>query len=124
MIQNITQVLRAIRILDEALPARDAAGKLEAYLSAKGLLREIEANLHPTYHHHAYTRENIMRVEDAIAARSGFVQLGDLGDVNRDAVAGRLEASLIALSDSSRWPSTCTLINDAGVEGKGSNDPS
>ena len=124
MNRNITQVIRAIRILDESIPARDSAGKLEIYTAVKMLLREIEENLHPTYGHHVYTRENIMRVDDVIAAKCGFAQLADTSGANWSVISARLDSSLILLSGPERWPSTCTLVDDHGNERNGTNDPS
>lgn len=123
MFTDITRTISALRILEAAIPVRDAAGKIEIYSAARSFLGALERNLNPDFMPHNYTRENLMRVDDAFAALCGLAQLGDGADVNWDAVAGRLGSSLGILSDPSRWPSKCTLVDAAGVAHQGTNDP-
>lgn len=120
---NITQVLKAIKILADAVPNRDAAGKIEIYVTAKALLHDIEQNLDPKFIHHNYTRENLGRVDLALSAMCGFLQLGESEDLNLTAISDRLGSALGMLSDPSRWPSTCTFVDENGEEKRGTNDP-
>lgn len=123
MFTNVTRVISALRILEQSIPQRDASDRLQIYAAAHVMLAELEKNLDPQFGHHIYTRENILRVDDAFAALCGFAQLHG-GDVSWDLAAGRLAASLTTLGDPARWPSKCVLVDDAGVEREGTSDPS
>lgn len=123
MQHNVTQILKAVEIMAAAIPQRDAAGKIEIYLNVKALLAELASCLDSEYIHHNYPRENLGRVEDAVAALSGYTQLGATEDYQWEKIGDRLSSALTLLGTPDRWPSNCILIDEDKNEVPGTNNP-